>query len=548
MRIINIVKSIAMLNHIILISFILALVVHWVYNAWKIKRHLHIMQLNSYFNSRYFVWLKRRWKQAFNYKDLLPLVALLGAFFHAPFIMLLLFTVTYLKLFLLRTKVAEKKPLIFTPRAKRLFSLNLAVLLAFYSGLFLLWWHHGDHMLIIVLASLIAYSFLLPAVLILVNLIILPIEFIVQRWYLRDAHRIMQNFPYLKVIGITGSFGKTTTKYALAEILRQRFNVLMTPGSYNTTMGVTKVIRHDLKPTHNVFIVEMSAKKSGDIKELCDLVNPGYGLITEIGPQHLETFKTLDNIINTKNELIDSLPQNGTAFFNMDNANCAQLKLKAQCNVVRYGIKTRELDLDYRACDININEHGSNFTVWRMRDDTKAVFQTKLLGMHNVYNILAAIAIANEAGMELKDMVYPVRQLASVPHRLELKRIGNDIIFIDDAFNSNPVGSKMALDVLRQFMHKRKIIITPGMIELGQQEDELNTEFGRHIAQVCDYVILVGTKQTVALKCGLLAKNYPESHLFIASDFACARKHLEKILRPGDVVLFENDLPDNYAE
>lgn len=537
-----------MINHIILVSFILALVVHWFYNTWKIKRHLHIMQLNSYFNSRYIVWLQRRWKQAFNYKDLLPFVALLGAFFQVPFIMLLLFAISYLKLFLLRTKVAEKKPLIFTSRAKRLFSLNLFGLLTFYLSLSLLWWHHGDHMLPVVLACLITYSFLIPVVLMLVNLMLMPIELMVQKWYFRDAVRIMRSYPYLKVIGITGSFGKTTTKYALAEILRQRFNVLMTPGSYNTTMGVTKVIRHDLKPTHNIFIVEMSAKKPGDIKELCNLVNPEYGLITEIGVQHLETFKTLDNIINTKNELIDSLPQNGTAFFNMDNVNCASLAPKAGCNIVRYGIKTRESDLDYYAYDININEHGSNFTVMRMRDDAKVVFQTKLLGKHNIYNILAAIAMASEIGMELEDMVYPVRQLASVPHRLELKRIGNDIIFIDDAFNSNPVGSKMALDVLRQFTHKRKIIITPGMIELGEQQDELNTEFGRHIAQVCDYVILVGVKQTVAVKHGLLAKNYPESHLFVAADFACARKHLEQILKAGDVVLFENDLPDNYAE
>lgn len=537
-----------MLNHIILISFILALVVHWLYNIWKIKRHLHIMQLNSYFNSRYAVWLHRKWKQAFNYQDLLPFGALLGAFFQMPFIMLLLFITIYLRLFLLRIKTAEKKPLIFTARAKRLFSLSLAALLIFYSGLFLLWWQHGDHMLPIVLICLITYSFLIPIVLMLINLMLMPIEFIIQKWYLRDAARIMQSTPYLEVIGITGSFGKTTTKYALAEILKQKSNVLMTPGSYNTTMGVTKVIRHDLKPTHNIFIVEMSAKKSGDIKELCDLVKPKYGLITAIGVQHLETFKTLDNIINTKNELITSLPSNGVAFFNMDDANCATLAPKVGCSVVRYGIETHESNLDYYACDMNINEHGSNFTVIRMRDDTKVVFQTKLLGKHNIYNILAAIAIASEIGMELKDMVYPIRQLASVPHRLELKRIGNDIIFIDDAFNSNPVGSKMALDVLRQFMHKRKIIITPGMIELGEQEDELNTEFGEHIAQVCDYVILVGIKQTAALKCGLLAKNYPQNHLFVATDFACARKHLEQILRSGDVVLFENDLPDNYAE
>ncbi|MEI8055495.1 MAG: UDP-N-acetylmuramoyl-tripeptide--D-alanyl-D-alanine ligase [bacterium] len=444
----------------------------------------------------------------------------------------------------------EKKPLVFTARVKRLFCVNIVFVAVLYSISFFLLWHHGDVWFVLTLVLLVFYNFFVPIFLMFINWLVMPFEQLIQNWYFRDACQRRRALLNLKVVGITGSFGKTTTKYVLAEILRQKFNTLMTPGSYNTTMGVTKVIRSDLKPTHDIFVVEMSAKKQGDIKELCELAKPQYGLITAIGEQHLESFKTLENIINTKNELIESLPPDGTAFFNADDINSQKLAKAAKCHVIRYGIEAAGTDtgLDYLVRDLTINEQGSNFTVVRMCDNSKAVFQTKLLGKYNIYNILGAIALASELGVELDEMLYSVKQLAAVPHRLALKRVGADIIFIDDAFNSNPVGSKMALEVLEQISGKRKIIITPGMIELGAKEDEYNERFGKYIAQVCDYVILVGKEQTAALQRGLLAEKYPDSSLFVAVDFAAAKQHLEQILRAGDVVLFENDLPDNYSE
>jgi UDP-N-acetylmuramoyl-tripeptide--D-alanyl-D-alanine ligase len=242
------------------------------------------------------------------------------------------------------------------------------------------------------------------------------------------------------------------------------------------------------------------------------------------------------------------LPAQGVAFFNMDDINCRELAKAAKCRIIRYGIEAKDAELDYKVEDLKIDENGSNFTVVRIRDSSQVVFQTKLLGKHNIYNILGAIALAGEFGIELREMLYPVRQLAAIPHRLELKRVDAGIIFIDDAFNSNPVGSKTALDVLAQISGKRKIIITPGMVELGDREDECNERLGEYIAEVCDYVILVGKKQTIALQRGLKTKKYPEKSLFVANDFAEAKKHLEQILMSGDVVLFENDLPDDYNE
>lgn len=535
-----------MITYAMLSVFVLALISYSCYTWWKIRKHLHILQLNSYYNSRYFVWLKKRLLQVFHYKDLIPLVAVMGVLFRVYLAMLLLWILIYFRLFLLRNKLPEKKPLVFTARAKRLFVTNIIFVIILYVMLFALWWDRGDVWLVISLIILALYNFFIPIFLMLFNLLLLPLEQLIQNWYLSDAFKRMQKFTDLKVIGITGSFGKTTTKHAVTEILQQRFNTLMTPGSYNTTMGITKVIRSSLKPIHEVFIVEMSAKKPGDIKELCVLAQPRYGLITAIGEQHLETFETLENIIKTKNELIEALPSDGVAFFNMDDINCRNLAKAAQCRVVRYGIEASIEELDYYIKDFTINERGSNFTVVRADSNSQVVFQTKLLGKHNIYNVLGAIALAAECGMGLPEMVYPIRQLMPIPHRLELKHINDNIIFIDDAFNSNPVGSKMALDVLKQISGKRKIIITPGMIELGGKEDEYNRLFGEYIAQVCDYVILVGKKQTRALQLGLQNKKYLESALFIAKDFAEARQHLEQILQAGDVVLFENDLPDNY--
>ncbi|HBS51571.1 MAG TPA: Mur ligase [Coxiellaceae bacterium] len=534
------------ITYAVMFFFVLALIGYGCHTVWKIKKQLHILQLNSYFNRRYLGWLNNKKAQVFNLKELEPLLALVGMFFQGPLIVLVLFTLIYFRLFLIRPDLPEKKPLVFTQRATRLFVFSLGFLLAIYMGVIAIWWGKGDFWLEMSIGLLVICNFFAPFLLMLINLLLLPLEKIIQYWYFRDAYRYLRTLTNLKVIGITGSFGKTTTKYVLMEILRHRFNVLKTPGSYNTTMGITKVIRSELKPIHDVFVVEMGAKKPGDIREICELVQPQYGLITAIGEQHLEEFKTLENIKKTKNELIEALLEHGVAFFNMDDSSCRELASATKCRVVSYGIEADKLD--YRILDITLDEHGSSFRVICARDNSQAIFQTKLLGKHNIYNILGAIAVAGDLGMPLSEMVYPLKQVSAIPHRLELKKVGNNIIFIDDAFNSNPVGSKMALEVLGQISGKRKIIITPGMIELGVKENEYNEHFGEYIAAVCDYVILVGKKQTLALQRGLKAKQYSEEKLFIAADFAMAKKHLEQILQAGDVVLFENDLPDNYSE
>ena len=533
--------------YIFFIFFALTILGHFLYSIWKTKKCLHILQLNSYYNSRYLTWLIKKRSSLLQPRDLEPLIALAGLFFFNRPLIVLIFTATiYGKLLLEIPKIAEKKPLVFTARASRLFITNTIFLLILYGYLLHFMTTNGGLLFGLSLGSLVIYNILQPLLLMAANWLLMPLEWIIQKMYLKSGAAYIKSLETLKVIGITGSFGKTTTKHIVTELLKRRFNTLKTPQSYNTLMGITKTIRTDLKPIHEFFVVEMSAKQPGDIKQICDLVKPQYGMITAIGEQHLETFKTLDTIKKTKNELIESLSSSGIAFFNVDDPLCRELATMAQCRVITYSMDSSAAD--YRATNIVIDETGSKFTVLKQGAETPIRFATSLLGKHHIYNILGAIAIASELGIKLDDMVYPIRQLAAVPHRLAIKKTSDDIVIIDDAFNSNPVGSSMALEVLAQFNSRRKIIFTPGMVELGTKEEQHNHEFGEHIAKICDYVILVGKRQTLPIQRALIEKNYPQSRLFIAQDFLTARQHLEEILQPSDVVLFENDLPDNYNE
>ncbi|MDB1768666.1 UDP-N-acetylmuramoyl-tripeptide--D-alanyl-D-alanine ligase, partial [Eggerthella lenta] len=342
-----------------------------------------------------------------------------------------------------------------------------------------------------------------------------PLETQIRLGFINDARRIVKSSKDLDVIGVTGSYGKTSTKHALNAILSEQFNTLMTPESYNTPMGITITIRNFLKPIHSKFIAEMGAYKVGEINELCEIAYPKYGVLTSVGPQHLETFKTIDNVKQTKFELIEYLPEDGIGFINIDDENIRDYyenKFQGKCKVYTYGI---EREADYRASDIEVSEKGTTFNV-HFKDGRVETFQTKLLGLHNIYNTLASIGLGYELGIPVEKMQMAVRKMKPVTHRLELRRNGNFTI-IDDAFNSNPVGSKMALEVLGQ-MNGKRIVITPGMVDLGTAQYDLNKAFGTYMKDNCDYVILVGKKQTEPIYAGLMEVEYPTETIYVAEN------------------------------
>ena len=348
------------------------------------------------------------------------------------------------------------------------------------------------------------------------------------------------------IIGITGSYGKTSTKFILASVLSEEKTCLVTPASYNTTMGVTKIIRTMLGPLHEVFIVEMGARQSGDIREIASLVQPRIGIITAIGDQHLETFGSREAIQKTKFELIAALPSDGLACLNGDDS--AIVNAAESISHVRKGFYGIEASgLTYQAEHIKADSSGTSFRVRTASGDSVNI-RSHLLGMHNVLNILAAVAVAKELGIATDRIESGVRKVKSMPHRLEIRKVPGSYTIIDDAFSSNPVGAQTALDVLSGIGGGRKIIVTPGMVELGENEEKHNFDFGTKIASVCNYAILVGPKRTEPIRRGLNSVAYPAERLYVADDLRSASVHLQSIAQKDDVVLFENDLPDNYNE
>ncbi|SDZ30216.1 UDP-N-acetylmuramoyl-tripeptide--D-alanyl-D-alanine ligase [Evansella caseinilytica] len=505
--------------------------------AAKMIKSVHMLQLNSYRNERYLLWISRNRTKVFQKRDTLLAVPVLLSFIGNAYLTLLSAVFTFIVLFLIRGKTTEKKKLVYTARVKRLLVTTFIV----YGILGAVAFFLPDAYSIALLAISLVMGYY---VLLLANTINLPIEKQINEYYFSDAKKRLRASKNLKVIGITGSFGKTSVKHFMHAILVSKFNVLMTPESYNTKLGVTRTVREQLKPYHEIFIAEMGAKQTGDIKEICELAEQDYGVLTAVGEQHLETFKSLENIQKTKHEIIETLPENGVGVLNMDDENIMSYQPKNPCRKVYYGMKAEEADI--RAKDISYSNKGMDFTVV-LKTGEMQTFRTKLLGEHNVYNILAGIAIALEMGMTLQEMIKPIRNLEAVPHRLELKRTSGKITIIDDSFNSNPVGSKMAVDVLGS-MDGFKMLVTPGMIELGEKEYELNKEWAMYAAAKCDYIILVGKRQTKPLQDGLKEVNYPEAQYYVAEHLNDAISHMHQVAKEKTIVLLENDLPDTFNE
>ena len=432
--------------------------------------------------------------------------------------------------FFLLPDTNAKKPIVFTARVKRLIFTEIVVFSAFT----------------VVACLYTPVGFLPSLAVIIANFIVLvcdiinsPFEKAVKNHFIKDAKRILASRKNLTIIGITGSYGKTSCKNYLSKLLSPKYNVLITPASYNTPMGVVKTVREHLKNSHEIFICEMGAKNVGDIKELCDIVHPHMGLITSVGPQHLESFKSIDNVIKTKFELYDAVPKDSKVYLNYDNEYIKSVNVSN--NAVSFGSQNsgatciaKNITLSAKGTDFDIEYNGRNIH-----------FSTKLLGSHNVQNLAGCIAIALDLGVDEKDVVLAVKRLETVQHRLQIIDGGN-ITIIDDAFNANPSGTKAALQVLECF-DGLKIIVTPGMIELGQKQKELNEEFGKNCTEVCDYILLVGSRIADEVYKGVMKTDFDKEKLLRfdkVQDAVAYARGIESDRKK--FVLLENDLPDNY--
>ncbi len=516
---------------------------------FEFRRDLMMFQQNSYRPERYLKWLR----QSADSTSYTRLTAIFLFLFSMAGFTVAKVAVACISIFALvaGTSLARKKykkPLVMTRRALRLY-VTMWILAAIIVGLVLLAVYSGllghAEPLFAVATTLTGIYCLSHGMLLTANALLQPVEHHINRRFYNAARDRLAAMPDLKVIGITGSYGKTSTKHYLYRILSEYTETLMTPGSYNTTLGVVRTVNEYLKPYHRIFIVEMGAKQRGDIREICDLVHPSVGIITAVGPQHLETFGSEENVRDTKFELADALPADGTAVLNNDYPLIASRQVD-NCRVIRYSCDTACGSAQYVAKDIEYHPDGTKF-VLLTPDHGDLTFETVLLGEYNIANLTGAIAVALLLGVPVDTIRYSVSRIEAVEHRLSIRRPGNGLTILDDAFNSNPAGASMAVSVLGGMKTGRRIIITPGMIELGERQYELNAELGRQIARAgIDYVAVVGTYNRDAITEGLTSAGVAADDILYFNTFLDANAWMVAFARPGDVVLIENDLPDTF--
>lgn len=441
-----------------------------------------------------------------------------------------------------------KRALVLTARMRRVLGVTAAAALLLAAGVAVLialgLWLPAAVLCVVPLAPVTGLSQLLLAG---ADQALRPVESAIRQRYLRQARaRVMQVAPL--VVAVAGSYGKTSTKHILARLLAGQVETLPTRKSFNTLMGVTRVVNEDLRDTHRLFIVEMDAYAKGEIASMCDLVHPRAAMITSVGPQHLERFGDMDAIADALYEAVQALPPDGTAFIHADatGAVLAERAAREGRRVVRYGVPGDVEPLDVRATEVQLGESGSRFC-WSWPElGLRHEVTIPLLGRHQVLNTTAALAVVQRLGHSLDAAVAAAARLHAVEHRLQPLPVTGPVRVIDDSYNANPVGVHDALDVLAAMNGGAKVLVTPGLVELGALEDAENRRYGEHAARVCDHVIVMLARPAAALRAGLIAGGLDAGRIHVAHNLAEATAIIGRITRAGDTVLFANDLPDTY--
>ena len=377
-----------------------------------------------------------------------------------------------------------------------------------------------------------------PAVFALSAAAVYPVEQAVARIYTEGCKKALDAKTDLIVIGVTGSYGKTGVKNILAAFLAEKYKVYATPESYNTPMGICIAVNKMPEDTQ-IFVAEMGAKRKGDISRLCEIVKPVVAVITGIAAQHLATFGSIQNVVDTKAELPAYVAKaGGKSYFNTDNDYCKLMYRDAKGEKYRVSFGG-----ECYAKEISVSGEGSKFTLC-FSGGEEVRCATPLLGAHNVSNITLAAAVAYGMGVSPGEIAAAAAKLMPTPHRLQLVENTAGITIIDDGYNSNEEGARAALSTLAAFKG-RKVVACQGLVEMGRAERDANFALGREIAFVADIAVLIGPNAD-DMREGALSAGMADGAVFVKKNLAQAQDLFAEIMRKGDVLLIENDLPDNY--
>ena len=497
----------------------------------RLLTYLHILQQDTYSTSRFMSWFFRN--RAFDrYMTTAIFICMTIGWLIGIDPNNIILKIIALSAILLLS-ISQKSPLnhakkclVMTHRALRILSVSLLLYIPIIIT--------SD----LKLTTLILIIQSAPFTLAIGNLITLPLETLIQRKYLKLAKETLSTLDPI-IIGITGSYGKTSMKHILGHILSKYKPTLYTPGSVNTPMGICHVIQNKLQKNHHFFIVEMGAYHMGSIAKLCALTPPSIGAVTSIGPCHLERFGSMENIATGKSELLAAIEAN------KNHIGFSFPKELSKLDAFKKYIKSN-LMITPLACTKK-EQTVEGITVHIKENDTTTEIKAPIYGLHQADNIVLAVTIARKLGapMELiKSALYSLKQVSA---RLEVSQDANHVTWINDGFNANPEGFKQAIDLLSQFgNHKkgRKILITPGIIELGNQHDEVHAKIAKYAMLHVDILIIVAPQRidTFVRTAELIKKD--KQTILKAFSFADAQKWLSTHLIKSDTVLIANDLPD----
>ncbi|MCO6431479.1 MAG: UDP-N-acetylmuramoyl-tripeptide--D-alanyl-D-alanine ligase [Deltaproteobacteria bacterium] len=517
-------------------------------------RYLSALQQDEYAPDRFWAWYAKRaaYDKRGTFWSIIIFAAGAAAFGQGDVLSTLLAIAAfmgYLVLALLEPdpRTSGKIKLVLTKRAKQILLTHFSILVIIFVAVACasLYIPEGFAVYYTALFLIFVIQFI-PVSLTLSVKALQPLEEYVQQRYFKQASAtVRQSGAY--VIGITGSYGKTSTKNALGEILQITRGATFWPRKgINTLMGNTREIRSSLSKHHQYAVIEMAAYRRGSIAKLCELAPPKAGIITAIGIMHLERFGSAEEIYRAKTELARAIPEDGILVCNGDDpgARRAAEEFPKKTTII-YGFDSERGHLDCRMFDIASTIKGSTFKIqWRGREFSGS---TGLLGKPALSNLMAVFGMACALGSDPNYVLAAFRNLKPVDNRLSIEKAG-EVVRLKDAYNSNPSGFEAALDILRELPASNRLLITPGMIELGDRQYEENSRLARISATICDKVIFVGSTNRAAFESGLREGGFDMNNAVFVSNRDTGLEKLREMESPGDVTLIENDLGDWYED
>jgi UDP-N-acetylmuramoyl-tripeptide--D-alanyl-D-alanine ligase len=508
-------------------------------------RYLRFFQQEEYNSERYWGWLRAN--NAFDRRASAVLLVALAAALVGLCVWSLLGAGAALALLGLAEpdpRQAGKIKLNMTQRAKKIFGVAAAfAAFAWCAGVTAAF---GFGSSVVALCVAILFVQLLPMWFIASNWVLGPFERRLQERFMAEARGIFaKHKPF--VIGITGSYGKTSTKAILGQLMGATLGpTFCPPKSINTPMGITREIREKYRPEQRFAVIEMGAYNVGSIARLCRLTPPNAALVTVVGIAHLERYGSPENVYRAKSEIAVAVPDSGVLVCNGDNEGARRMAVEhPKATTVLYGMDPSKGSLDCVGKDVEMTVAGMKFTIeWKGKSYP---VQSRQLGLPAVSNLLGAFTMACTLGAEPAHAAGVLAGIDPVDNRLVLSREGG-VLWLRDAYNSNPAGFSSALDILRQLPGTRKILMTPGMVELGEEQAPENARVATEAARICDEVIVVGKTNRAAFVEGLKAGGISDGAVRIVDSREEAFQTLQSILKDGDAVLIENDLPDLYEQ